>query len=334
MLSDTSVRVDREWDRLEEVVVGRVADFTITPALVDAAPTLGFLPAGTAGSLAGAEGRRWSQADPEAFATCRAQVDGLAAFLADRGVVVHRPAELTEAEEAVLVELASLSTQMFARDPMIVIGDRVVESSLRMPHRFKERFGLRPLIADLVGRGARHVVVPPGRPVPLDRISGAAGPFLEGGDVMLFGRDVLVGVGEGGYATDDAGLDWLRAELGEERRVHRVRLHPRVLHLDDGLAAVREGLAIVAREQFVDGLPSVIADWDLVEVSMDEALDLLAANVLVLAPGEVVVDSRVPHLAEALSRHDVTVHVLDYDEVTPLGGGFRCSHHPIRRVPT
>lgn len=204
---------------------------------------------------------------------------------------------------------------------------------MRLPHRFKERFGLRHLMADMVRRGARHVVVPPGSPLPLQQVAQAQGPFLKRGDVMLFGPDILVGAGEGGFASDDAGIDWLRQELGDSYRVHRTSLHPRVLHLDDGLAAVREGLAIVARDQFLDGLPRVIADWEVIDVGLDEALDLLVANVLVLAPGEVVLDSRARGLAELLTRHDVTVHMLEFDAVTPFAGGFRCSHHPIRRTP-
>lgn len=44
-------------------------------------------------------------------------------------------------------------------------------------------------------------------------------------------------------------------------------------------------------------------------------------------------DSRVSRLAEALTRRDVTVHTLDFDAVTRFAGGFRCSHHPLRRTP-
>ncbi|GAA4993504.1 dimethylarginine dimethylaminohydrolase family protein [Yinghuangia aomiensis] len=328
------VGVHREWDRLAEVVVGRPLDFTFPPALPTGDRALGFLPAGFVGRAADLAGKRWSQADPDGFARCAAQLDALADFLTARGITVHRPVELTPDEQALFAEFSPISLQIFVRDPMIVVGDTVIESSLRLPHRFKERYGLRPLIADLVARGARHTVVPPGRAVPLDRVADARGPFLEGGDVMLFGPDLLVGVGEGRYATDPDGVDWLRTELGADYRVHAVPLHPRVLHLDDGLAAVREGLAIVARDQFTAGLPPLLADWDLVEVTLDDALDLLAANVLVLGPGELVLDTRLPRLAETLAAHNVTCHPLPFDAVTPFAGGFRCSHHPIRREPT
>jgi N-dimethylarginine dimethylaminohydrolase len=328
------VGVHREWDRLAEVVVGRPLDFTFPAELPAGDRALRFLPAEFVRRAGEAAGKRWSEADPEGFARCAEQLDGLAGFLAARGITVRRPAELTTDQQALFAEYSPLSLQIFVRDPMIVIGDLVIESSLRLPHRFKERYGLRSLIADLVLRGARHEVVPPGVPVPLDEVADARGPFLEGGDVMLFGTDILVGVGEGRYATDRAGLEWLRARLGTAHRVHEVPLHPRVLHLDDGLAAVREGLAIVAPDQFTNGLPPLLADWDLVEVSLDDALDLLAANVLVLAPGEVVVDARLPRLADTLTARGVTVHTLPFDAVTPFAGGFRCSHHPIHRIPS
>ncbi|MFF0745417.1 dimethylarginine dimethylaminohydrolase family protein [Streptomyces sp. NPDC004111] len=278
-------------------------------------------------------GKLWSDGDPEGFARCAEQMDALAAFLEARGITVHRPRQLSDTERAVHSELSSFTLQQFVRDPILVIGDHVVESAMRAPYRVKERYGLRPLIGDLVARGARHVAVPPGLPVPHQDIARAPGPFLEGGDVLLFGSDILVGVGEGGFASDLAGARWLGRYLERSHRVHPVRLHPRVLHLDDGLSAVREGLAVVAREQFVDGIPPLLADWDLIEVSLDDALELLGANMLVLGPGEVVVDSRMTGLAEELTRHGVTVHTRDYDAVTPFAGGFRCSHHPVRRVP-
>ncbi|MGR7003187.1 amidinotransferase [Yinghuangia aomiensis] len=324
----------REWDRLAEVVVGRPLDFTFPPAL----PTGDRAPASSRQASSAAPPTSPASAGPRrtrtASARCAAQLDALADFLTARGINVHRPVALTPDEQALFAEFSPISLQIFVRDPMIVVGDTLIESSLRLPHRFKERWlGSAPHRRPRRPRRPAHRR--PARPRrPLDRVADARGPFLEGGDVMLFGPDLLVGVGEGRYATDPDGVDWLRTELGADYRVHAVPLHPRVLHLDDGLAAVREGLAIVARDQFTAGLPPLLADWDLVEVTLDDALDLLAANVLVLGPGEVVLDSRLPRLAENPHRPQRHLPPLPFDAVTPFAGGFRCSHHPIRRKPT
>ena len=52
---------------------------------------------------------------------------------------------------------------------------------------------------------------------------------------------------------------------------------------------------------------------------------------MVLAPNEILIDDRLPKVAEALTKFGVNVHTIAYDAVTPWSGGLRCSHHPIVR---
>ena len=101
--------------------------------------------------------------------------------------------------------------------------------------------------------------------------------------------------------------------------------------MDDGLAPIREGLAIIMREQFAEGIPAQLRDWEFIEVSKWEALNYLAGNGMVLAPNEILIDDRLPKVAEALTKFGVNVHTIAYDAVTPWSGGLRCSHHPIVR---
>ncbi|MGP2437918.1 amidinotransferase [Streptomyces sp. JW3] len=326
-----SVKVTHDWGVLRETVVGRVIDFTVPAGLAAGVPqSLRFLPERTKENLPRWAGRPWSQADPEGYGRCVEQVEGLVRFLTARGIRVHRPRALGESELSVYGG-DGFGSQTFVRDPMIVVGDRVIEAALRLPPRFKERFGLRPVFEEAEARGARCSVMPPPAPVPVPQPRTARGPFLEGGDVLPMGRDILVGTGRGGAASDTAGVRWLERLLGDEYRVHQVPLSEHVIHLDDGLSTVREGLAVVCREQFTHGLPGPVADWELIDVGLRDAVDLLAGNSMVLAPGEVVVDERLTGLAEALTARDVTVHTLPYDAVTPFAGGFRCSHHPLVR---
>lgn len=299
---------------LKETVVGRVIDFTFPAELAAGVPSsLGFLPERTRQNMPRWAGKLWSQADPEGYERCVQQVEGLVSFLTARGVGVHRPRALTDSE--LNLYGGGFSMQTFVRDPMIVIGDRVIEAALRLPARFKERLCVRPVIEEAEGRGARCSVMPPPAPVPVADLPTARGPFLEGGDVLPMGRDILVGTGTA--ASDAAGAQWLERLLGDGYRVHQVPLSDRVTHLDDGLTTVREGLAVVCREQFTDVLPAPVADWELIDVSLHDAANLLAGNSLVLAPGEVLVDERLTALAEALTARDVTVHTLPYDAVTP-----------------
>ncbi|CAL9444122.1 Inosamine-phosphate amidinotransferase 1 [Streptomyces sp. enrichment culture] len=329
------VNVTHEWGVLKEAVVGRVIDFQVPERIGAGLPgVLDFVPESTRRDLPRWAGRLWSEADPDGYGRAVEQADGLARFLTGRGVAVHRPRELTELElGAYGGEGDRFSMQTFVRDPMIVVGDHVIESALRLPARFKERFGLRPVFAEAVARGARYSVMPPPPPYRTTEVPGATGPFLEGGDVLVLGRDILVGCGRGGTASDRAGARWLAELLGDGYRVRAVPLSEAVIHLDDGLTAVREGLAVVCREQYPEGVPDPVADWELIDVSLSDAVNLLAGNSLVLGPGEVVVDTRLTELAEALTARDVTVHTLPFDAVTPFAGGFRCAHHPLVREP-
>ncbi|MFH8974930.1 amidinotransferase [Streptomyces sp. NPDC017890] len=327
------INVTHEWGVLKEAVVGRVIDFRVPEGIGAGLPdSLRFLPGPTRRDLPRWAGRLWSEADPEGYARSVEQIDALDRFLTSRGVVVHRPRELTEPELGLYGgDGDRFSMQTFVRDPMIVVGDHVIEAALRLPARFKERFGLRPVFAQAVSRGARYSVMPPPSPVAVPEIASATGPFLEGGDVLVLGRDILVGLGRGGTASDAEGARWLARLLGDGYRVQEVPISDRVIHLDDGLTAVREGLAVVCREQFVDGVPAPVADWDLIDVTLRAAVDLLAGNSLVMRPGEVLVDERLTGLAEALTARDVTVHTLPFDAVTAFAGGFRCAHHPLVR---
>ena len=108
------------------------------------------------------------------------------------------------------------------------------------------------------------------------------GPFLEGGDTLLNGREIYVGMS--GCASDMAGIDWLQALLGERYRVIPVALKSDVLHLDCAMALIKPGLLVWCPEKLIDGLPMSLRDWDAIAVSKDEA-NRLATNGLILEEG-------------------------------------------------
>ncbi|MBW2000128.1 MAG: hypothetical protein JRJ29_19470 [Deltaproteobacteria bacterium] len=44
-----------------------------------------------------------------------------------------------------------------------------------------------------------------------------------------------------------------------------------------------------------------------------------------------IVDNRFTYLKEELRKRGMEVISVPFDAITQMGGGFRCSHHPIRR---
>jgi N-dimethylarginine dimethylaminohydrolase len=205
---------------------------------------------------------------------------------------------------------------------MIVVGEHVIDSSLRLICRQRERYGLRPHIQRLALQGARWSSVPLGSPGCVD------GPFLEGGDVLLNGTEVYVGMS--GCASDMAGIDWLQALLGTRYRVIPVALRSNVLHLDCALGLVKPGLLVWCPEKLIDGLPRTLREWDAIAVSRDEA-SKLATNGLILEEGRMIVDADNGRVIEELRQRKVDVIPLPFDAPIRVGGGLRCAHHPLWR---
>jgi N-dimethylarginine dimethylaminohydrolase len=155
------------------------------------------------------------------------------------------------------------------------------------------------------------------------------GPFIEGGDVFLIGRDIYVGVS--GNASNSAGVQWLAQHLGSDYRVHEIKLTKKFLHLDCCLATPREGLAIICKEAFVDGLPDFLKDWQLIELPYVEAKEMLGCNGLVLDSKTIIIHTDLPHLGKTLRDAGQEVIETPFDAVYQYAGAFRCWHHPLVR---
>jgi len=203
------------------------------------------------------------------------------------------------------------------RDPLIVAGNHLIEASLRFESRQPERFALRPLAQRLAQQpGVMWRAVPPGWP------NGVDGPFLEGGDVLLNGREIYVGMS--GRASDMAGIDWLDALLGPAYRVIPVAMRSSVHHLEDVLALVRPGLLVFCPKLLIDGLPTSLRGWDRAEISPEEA-DRGAAHMLILEPGRTVLDAGNVRIGGELRARGIEAIPL------PFESGLRAAHQPLWR---
>lgn len=308
-----------EWGKLREVVVG------IAPAedfVVFYEESARWMSPDVAELSRRNAGQRLIDIDPEWAKRCERQVDALAELVARQGVTVHRPQRLSGVERTFLAPNGE-GSQLFARDGMIVVGEHVIDASLRLLCRQRERYGLRPIIQRAVQQaGARWSSVPLGSPGCVD------GPFLEGGDTLLNGREIYVGMS--GCASDLAGADWLKALLGDGYRVIPVAMKSNVLHLDCCLALVKPGLLIYCPEKLIDGLPMSLRQWDKIAVSVDEA-NRLATNGLVLEEGRMIVDADNARVIDELRRRKIEIIPLPFDGPIRVGGGMRCAHHPLLR---
>lgn len=320
MKSTNNIGVNHEWGKLREAVVGspigkfpnQIPDFIKNYASKE---TLEILMAN--------KGKLASEALPEIYNRGLAQVEKTIEILKNHNVIVHRVEALTEEENSYLANIMDGCFQHFARDPIVIIGNNVIETEPKLVIRRKERFGIRRALKDRLENSNARIVSMPINIGPIPEIC------LEGGDVVLIGRDIYVG--HSGNATNLAGINWLRHFLAPEYKVHEVKISNNFLHLDCILCMPRPGLAMVCKEGFLEGLPEFLKGWDIIEVSVEDAEKKLACNGLILDKKTIIVASELPHIAEKLSKAGQEVITTPFDAIYLLGGAFRCWHHPLVR---
>lgn len=339
------IHVDYEYGRLHEVILGRgVMRYPDVERARWAAEGMKVLPEQEAVKVRERSGR--DSRDLDKYELVERENDELMQVFARYGVTVHRPDPLSDEQVAANYGREWLPNgyiQTFSRDPMFVVGDNVIELAPGAPNRRAEMLGYRRLFAERVaGSGAKWFQMPL---VDVGSV-GSPGydkddhPALEGGDLLVLGTTVLAGTtlnrAVGSSAT---GVAWLSAILDPQGySVHRVRIREDFLHLDVALSIPRDGLAIVCREAFVDGLPPMLDGWDLIEVSVEQSR-LLACNGLPLDESAYILgyndDEDGSHVQGELERRGITVHRVAFGNHTEDGGSIRCSTHPlVRRVPT
>ena len=205
-----------------------------------------------------------------------------------------------------------------------MIGKRVIELPMRIPCRRREVFALRPILGRLAAQGFEWISAP----IPSPTEPSDDDLFLEGGDVLVDGAQIYVGIS--GCASTERGAEWLQTILGARYEVHPVHLKPDVLHLDCAMGLVRPDLGIVCWEEVDSPLPGRLERYEFIEVSREEA-SRLATNGCPLDQDRLLVAEGNERVAEELSSRGVKVTRVPYGAPVALGGALRCSHHPIWR---
>lgn len=324
-----AIWVEHEFGTLTEVIVGRPEGLTLPVLTEEMASEIDELNQLGPEFITSGQGKLLVDFAPALAARIAAQVDGLAALLQARGLTVHRPRPLTEAEQLYPGNGQPGGSLIFMRDPIVVIGDRIIELAMRYPFRRRQKFTLRETLQHRAAEdGALFVAMPEPKPIPMEAGWGD-GPFLEGGDVLLNGHHVYIGLS--GHASSTSGAAWLQRLLGNGHAVETVAVSKGFIHLDCVLSLPRPGLALACLEALPDGLPASLAGWDIIEVSLDEA-KRLGCNGLILDTQTYVMDATHQRLAEELSKRGTQVITVPYDAPAMFGGGLRCSHHPLRRA--
>jgi dimethylargininase len=217
----------------------------------------------------------------------RAQHDGYEWALVELGCTVRRVGSAADMPDAVFVE-----------DAAIVFREGAVIARPGAESRRAET----PAVAEALARfGLSHrEIQEPGT--------------LDGGDVLVVGRDVFVGASR---RTNTAGINQLRdiiARLGYSVRAVPVQ---NCLHLKSAVTAVARKTLLVNRN-WVSA--DAFGDLTLIDVDADEPH---AANALLV--GDVVICSAAfPKTRARLERHGLRVRAVEVDELAKAEGGVTC----------
>ena len=338
---EPSVYVDYEYGDLKEVIVG--LPYGMSPSLEAKwfADALKVLPKDEADYARKTAGMLWTEMiNPETGKSETQMLEeenqAFIAILKSLGVKVFRPTEITvdfiKQYYGADVLLNGFS-QDFPRDNMAVIGSNVIEFNLRTPIRKVDISGFRDILSEKCSDATVKWFSMPHtellKPARKDT------PFLEGGDVIVLGKTVLVGnTLNPSVGSNEAGYQWLKNILGDQYKVKRVRLVESVLHLDCVLSVPRRGLAIICEEAFVDGLPEELKDWDLIRVRLKDVKRLAVNGVPVNSRNYILSynrhnDNR--YIQAELEKRGIRVHRVFFGTHNGQGGSLRCATQSLKR---
>lgn len=270
-----------------------------------------------------------ASAFPERFERTVEQMEGVVATYEKFGVKVHRPRPFTDEETQYLGALQQGWSQLYPADPVFVIGKHYLEISIRRAYRRKEVFPLRDLVLPMIEADAEahHVAMPQSRPwTPSGE---GPGPFLEGGDILIHGNDLIVGEGE--LCSNAAGIAWLRRYI--ERygyRVHPMPIKGPILHALGVMCLLRDGLLMAYLPALAEGLPEPLRGWEVIEITEEEMARHATVGVS-LDERHYMIDPRFNRLMDELGKRGIEPVPTPCDAIGFWGGAIRCITLPLRR---
>jgi N-dimethylarginine dimethylaminohydrolase len=321
------IHVESEWADLKECVYGS-PDHWVLPLIYNDAKL----------RVQGEFGKFWmknagrdmKEAAPEIFTELSNQIQGAIKFLEDFGVRVQVAGTISEANRKFpRGEDHGVSTP-WMRDPFVTIGSNVIELSPRSLFHRRQRFAIREILASTMERGAKYFAQPDGGAD--EETNGPGWGYLEGGDVFVLGKNILVG--HSGGCSNSEGARWLQHILGSEYLVQTVAIDPMFPHLDCVMMTPREGIVFASMEALPQGLPGFMKDWDVFDIPKALAKSHMSCNNLVLNDQTVVVpaEEELDFIAQGLKIRKFEVVRLPYRVPCMVGGSFRCAHQPLIRV--
>jgi N-dimethylarginine dimethylaminohydrolase len=247
---------------------------------------------------------------------------------------------------------------LYPRDPLIIIGNCVIECSMKAYTRRDEGYVMNTELLSMFMQERAHYITMPRYKYP--NAYHQDDYLLEGGNVLINGNELYAGslkvrldnfeksilafllslkkltsINLYGYTlapfASAKAIEWLKDIFKNQYNIHEIKIESDFyLDLDQCLALVRPGLGIICREVIANELPDSIKNWDFIEISIDE-LQTSAANILSLDENTIIIDERNKRVAQELRNRGITVIEVPFSEIGKYQGGLRCFHQALLR---
>ncbi|MBU1156232.1 MAG: hypothetical protein KJ921_10285 [Proteobacteria bacterium] len=313
--------VHNEWDKLKEAMVG-LEDGTMAP---DYMPEMSWMDPEQIDIMQQQAGKMTTDIRPDMAQALREQIEAHVKLLEAHDVKVHRTVPLRYPEEReFLAEVQRGNMAFGGQDFFVVIGNNVILlTNFRYPFRRKQIYGVRPALEPLLqNSSARYAAMPPASPHYSSNEL-----YLEGGDMLVAGRDIYVGCS--GRASSLAGIAWLQQYLAPDYRVHMIEMTPDVFHMDGLCMFPREGL-VVYSPAHIPALPDSLKKWDKIELQPHE---YFGGNGLCLDDKTMVMPKGYERVSKEMEKKGIEVILAEYGMTMEFGSGPRCLTGVIRRDP-
>jgi glycine amidinotransferase len=344
------VSAHNEWDKLEEVIVGR-AGLACLPEYEDAADYCCADVTDTAAFLKLMNAQPDGTYGPERIAAANKSLDAFAAFLESGGVTVRRPTPIAFNKACVTPDWTVKNgfNCCHPRDIFMVVGDKIIETPVSTRERYFESWSYKTIMMDYFNRGAHWIAAP--RPALSDALydyNDGQNPYgitelepcFDAADFVRAGKDII---GHLSHVTNRSGVEWLRRTLGDQYNVHLVKSkNPHALHIDTTFMPLSPGRALVNPDFFdMTSVPEALRDWELLVAPPAIAHSpsvrgfvskWVAVNVLSLDDKRVLVDVLQKPLIQALKDWGFEPVPFDLSAVYAFGGGLHCVTLDIRRT--
>jgi dimethylargininase len=239
---------------------------------------------------------------PESIAHCelthvpRAPID-LARARAQHAAY-ERALAIAGCEVVRLPALHEHADSVFVADPAVVLGELAV---IARPGAESRRGEVATIAAALSAQRALAHIEPPGT--------------LDGGDVLMLGNELLVGLSR---RTNAEGVRQLAAHVQPHGYRVRALEVEGALHLQTAVTQATEH-ALVVNPRWID-VAELPAGWARIETDPREAF---AANVLYVR-GATICSAAFAHTNERLAAHGARIVPVAADELAKAEGGVTC----------